>query len=226
MEGKDPERNENTNQINDGDMPDQSQRKNSDSLVVDLTSDPFRECQDSHVNTESVEEFPNLIYAGSSEKHASNARLYNVQTRNFSSTPLPRSLTVQEYLATLDIAAQYQRVKPRKAVRVNERGISKQGKTRLRYYSEILPDMTEGRIGALYNRRGRNRKFSKHRKLDGIEQQFVGISPRENMVRQSVPPSSDVPFPEATEEIPPLQSNASTSNPTQVQLEAFEKVLS
>lgn len=67
MEGKYPEHNQNAIQLSNDDTPDQSQSWDSDSVVVDLSSDPFREWQHLNFSTEDEVLFSNLASTVSNE---------------------------------------------------------------------------------------------------------------------------------------------------------------
>ncbi|VDL19359.1 unnamed protein product [Hymenolepis diminuta] len=67
MEDKHPEHNQNAIQLSNDDTPDQSQSWDSDSVVVDLNSDPFREWQNLNFDTENVGLFSNLTNIVSNE---------------------------------------------------------------------------------------------------------------------------------------------------------------
>ncbi|KAM3181134.1 hypothetical protein ACTXT7_014941 [Hymenolepis weldensis] len=67
MEGKYPEHNQNAIQLSNDDTSDRSKSWDSDSVVVDLNSDPFREWQNLNFNTENVGLFSNPANTVSNE---------------------------------------------------------------------------------------------------------------------------------------------------------------
>ncbi|VDO12987.1 unnamed protein product [Rodentolepis nana] len=241
MEGKNTELNRNTSQITNGDIPGQSQRTNSDSVMANLTSDPFREYQNVRLNPENVEEFwkqastiiservkwvlghllepsqqPTRPSQSHSLEHAANARLPNVQTCSGPSTPLLGSLTVQQYIDEFNKEALGQRS--------NESDISSQRTENWKRHVDYLIEMAERSLVDIRNIYGRNLTGSKHRRIDGMAERRFDISRLDNMEVPSVPLFSDMPLAKAMEEHLSSQSSAHTSDSSDEELDDIKIV--